>query len=41
MRGCFPTALSAIDLSYDSENTIEEFGVEFQMTYWEASGITT
>ena len=41
MRGCFPTSLSAIDLSYDSENTIEEFGVEFQMTYWETNGITT
>ena len=41
IRGAFPTQLSAIDLSYDSENTIEEFCVEFQITYWEARGITT
>lgn len=41
IRGCWPSNLSAIDLSYDSENTIEEFGVEFQITYWEAKDITT
>ena len=35
-RGCWPSAVSAIDVSYDSENTIEEFGVEFQITYWES-----
>jgi hypothetical protein len=27
----FPTAVSAIDLSYDSGDTIEEFTVEFQV----------
>lgn len=37
IRGCWPSSLSAIDLSYDAENTIEEFGVEFQVTYWESS----
>jgi hypothetical protein len=37
IRGCWPSSLSAIDLSYDAENTIEEFGVEFQITYWESS----
>lgn len=36
-RGCWPSAVSAIDVSYDSENTIEEFGVEFQVTYWESN----
>jgi hypothetical protein len=36
LRGVFPTTVSAIDLSYDSENTIEEFGVELQMLYWES-----
>lgn len=36
-RGCWPSAVSAIDVSYDSENTIEEFGVEFQITYWESN----
>lgn len=35
-RGCWVSNVSAIDLSYDAENTIEEFGVEFQITYWES-----
>jgi hypothetical protein len=30
----FPTAVSAIDLSYDSSDTIEEFTVDFQVQYW-------
>lgn len=30
----FPTNISAIDLSYDSSDTIEEFTVEFQVQYW-------
>lgn len=37
IRGAWVSALSAIDLSYDAENTIEEFGVEFQLTYWESN----
>jgi hypothetical protein len=36
-RGCWVSNVSAIDLSYDAENTIEEFGVEFQITYWESN----
>ena len=36
-RGCFPTNVSAIDLNYDTENTIEEFTVEFQVQYWESN----
>ena len=36
-RGCFPTALSAIDLSYATENEIERFTVEFQVQYWESN----
>jgi hypothetical protein len=39
-RGTFPTNVSAIDLSYDNENAIEEFTVELQVQYWE-SGTTT
>lgn len=35
-RGCFPTNLSPIDLSYASENEIERFTVEFQVQYWES-----
>jgi hypothetical protein len=30
----FPTAVSAIDLSYDTENTIEEFTVDFAVNYY-------
>ena len=30
----FPTAVSAIDLSYDSSDTIEEFTVDFQVQYY-------
>ena len=36
LRGVFPSAISAIDLSFDSENTVEEFSVELQMLYWES-----
>ena len=35
-RGTFPTALSAIDLSYDAGDQIEEFSVELQVQYWES-----
>ena len=31
----FPTSVSAIDLSYDSSDAIEEYTVEFQVQYWE------
>ena len=31
MQGIFPTSLAAIDLSYDTGDTIEEFTVEFQV----------
>lgn len=37
LRGCFPTALSPIDLSYGAENEIERFTVEFQIQYWESN----
>ena len=30
----WPTNVSAIDLSYDSSDVIEEFTVEFQVNYW-------
>ena len=32
----FPTAISAIDLSYDNSDAIEEFTVDFQVQYWTA-----
>lgn len=35
-RACFPTNISAIELSYDTENTIEDFQVTFQVQYWES-----
>lgn len=36
-RGCFPTNVAPIDLSYASENEIERFTVEFQVQYWESN----
>ena len=36
MRGCWPSAISGIELSYDSADTIEEFQVTMQVQYWEA-----
>lgn len=33
-KDIFPTSISAIDLSYDSSDTIEEFTVDFQVQYW-------
>ena len=37
----FPVNLSAIDLSYDTTDAIEEFTVEFAYQYWVASAGTT
>jgi len=39
-RGCFPTNIGAIDLSYETVDQIEDFTVEFQVQYWE-SGTTS
>lgn len=36
-RGTFPTAVSTIELSYDSSDQIEEFQVELQVQYWESN----
>ena len=36
MNGCWPSAISGIELSYDSADTIEEFQVTMQVQYWEA-----
>ena len=33
-KDIFPTNVSAIDLSYDTSDTIEEFTVEFQVQFW-------
>ena len=40
MVDIFPTTIAAIDLSYDTTDTIEEFTVDFQVQYWypEAAG---
>ena len=35
LYGTFPTSVSAIDLSYESSNAIEEFTVELQVQYME------
>ena len=36
-RGCFPTSVSPIDLSYATNDDIERFTVEFQVQYWESN----
>jgi hypothetical protein len=38
--GCFPTNVSQIDLAYDSNDQIEDFTVEFQLQYWNSTGLT-
>ena len=35
-RGCFPTNVAAIEVSYETVDQIEEFTVEFQVQYWES-----
>lgn len=35
-RGCFPTNVSAIDVSYATTDEVENFTVEFQVQYWES-----
>ena len=36
MRGCWPSSISGIELSYDSADTIEELQATMQVQYWEA-----
>lgn len=36
----FPTEVSAIELSYDNSDVIEEFSVTFQVQYWEPGAYT-
>jgi hypothetical protein len=36
-RGCFPTNVAAIDVSYETVDAIEEFTCEFQVQYWESN----
>ena len=40
LTGCFPTNVSAIDLSYETNDAIEEFTVEFQVQYWTSNSTT-
>ena len=40
LRGAFPTALSAIDLSYDEATAIEQFDVTFAYQYFETNTTT-
>ena len=36
MKGAWPTSVDGIDVSYDSADTIEEFGVTFAYQWWES-----
>jgi hypothetical protein len=40
-RGCFPTSVSPIDVSYGANDEIERFSVDFQVQYWESASTTT
>ena len=35
-EGIWPTAVDAIELNFDSTDTVEEFGVTFKVQYWSA-----
>ena len=35
-RGCWPSNLAAIDLNYETNDTIEDFTAELQVQYWES-----
>ena len=39
-RSVWPSNISPIELSYESNDQIEEFTVEFQVTYWESNTTT-
>jgi hypothetical protein len=41
LKGAFPVNVAAIDLSYDTTDTVEEYTVEFAYQYWEAAGVTS
>lgn len=36
MKGCWPSAIGGIELSYDNQDQIEEFQATMQVQYWEA-----
>jgi hypothetical protein len=40
IRGGFPTTVSSIDLSYDTNDAIEEYTVEISYQYWESNTTT-
>lgn len=39
MTGSFPTEVSAIELDWNTPNTIEKFKVTFRYQWWEATGV--
>jgi hypothetical protein len=40
-NGLFPTVISAIDTSWETNDTIEEFTITFAYDWWDVSGGTT
>jgi hypothetical protein len=41
IRGAFPVNLGAIELAYETTDTLEEFTCEFAYQYWEAVNVTS
>ena len=39
MIGAWPTTIDAIDVSYESTDTVEEFGVTFAYQWWESDTV--
>ena len=39
LRGCFPQVVAPIELSYETANAIEEFGVTWRYHHFEASAV--
>ena len=39
-RGAFPTAVEPIALNYEDNDIVEQFGVSFQVQYWESNTTT-
>ena len=41
IRGAFPVNLGAIELAYETTDTLEEFTCEFAYQYWDAVNVTS
>lgn len=40
-KSIFPTELSTVELSFETNDTLEEYSVTFQVNWWEKTGVTS